>query len=32
MLLVVEEGIRGGVCHSIYWYSKANKLICERLW
>ena len=24
MLLIVEEGIRGGICHSIYWYAKAN--------
>ena len=24
MLLLVEEGIRGGVCHSIYRYAKAN--------
>ena len=25
MLLVVEKGIRGGRCHSIYQYAKANK-------
>ena len=25
MLLVVEKGIRGGICHSIYRYAKANK-------
>ena len=25
MLLMVEKGIRGGICHSIYWYGKANK-------
>ena len=25
MLLMVEKGIRGGICHSIYRYSKANK-------
>ena len=25
MLLMVEEGIRGGICHSIYRYAKANK-------
>ena len=24
MLLMVEKGIRGGVCHSIYQYAKAN--------
>ena len=24
MLLVVEEGIRGGICHSIHRYTKAN--------
>ena len=24
MLLMVEEGIRGGICHSIYWYAKTN--------
>ena len=24
MLLMVEKGIRGGICHSIYRYSKAN--------
>ena len=24
MLLIVEKGIRGGICYSIYWYSKAN--------
>ena len=25
ILLMVEKGIRGGICHSIYWYAKANK-------
>ena len=25
MLLMVERGIRGGICHSIYRYAKANK-------
>ena len=25
MLLTVEEGIRGGICHSIQRYAKANK-------
>ena len=24
MLLMVEEGIRGGMCHSIHSYTKAN--------
>ena len=24
MLLMVEKGIRGGICHSIYKYAKAN--------
>ena len=24
MLLTVEKGIRGGVCHAVYRYSKAN--------
>ena len=24
MLLMVEEGIRGGICHSIYPYANAN--------
>ena len=24
MLLTVEKGIRGGICHSIYWYAKGN--------
>ena len=24
MLLMVEEGIRGGICHSTYRYAKAN--------
>ena len=22
---MLEKGIRGGICHSIYWYTKANK-------
>ena len=25
MLLMVEKGIRGGICHTIHRYSKANK-------
>ena len=24
MLLIVEKGIRRGICHSIYWYIKVN--------
>ena len=24
MLLMVEKGIRGGICHSIYRYAKTN--------
>ena len=24
MLLMIEKGIRGGICHSIYAYAKAN--------
>ena len=24
MLLMVEKGIRGGICHAIYWYAKTN--------
>ena len=24
MFLIVEKGIRRGICHSIYWYVKAN--------
>ena len=29
MLLMVEEGIRGGICHSIHRYAKANNKIME---
>ena len=25
MLLMLEKGIRGGICHSIYPYAKPNK-------
>ena len=25
MLLMVEKGIRGGICQSVYRYAKANK-------
>ena len=24
MLLIVEKGIRGGICHSVHRYAKAN--------
>ena len=24
MILTVEKGIRGGICHVVYWYAKAN--------
>ena len=24
MLLMVERGVRGGICHSVYWCEKAN--------
>ena len=24
MLLMIEKGIRGGICHAIHWYVKAN--------
>ena len=24
MLVMLEKDIRGGICHSIYWYAKAN--------
>ena len=24
ILLIVENGIRGGICHAIHWYAKAN--------
>ena len=24
MLVIVEKGIRGGICHSLYRYAKAN--------
>ena len=32
MLLMVEKGIIGGICHSGHRYAKANKKIHERLW
>ena len=24
MLLMVEKGIKGGICHSVHWYAQAN--------
>ena len=24
MLLTIEQGIRGGTCHAIYWYAKIS--------
>ena len=24
MLLMIEKGIRGGICNAIHWYVKAN--------
>ena len=30
MLLMVEKVIRGGICHSIYRYSKANNKNCDK--
>ena len=24
MLLMVEKGVWGGICHSIYWYAEIN--------
>ena len=29
MLLMVEEGIRGGICHSIHRHAKANNIYTE---
>ena len=29
MLLMVEEGISGGICHSIHRYTKANNKYME---
>ena len=25
VLLMVEKGFRGGICHAIHWYAKANE-------
>ena len=43
MLLMVEKGIRGGICHTIHWSAKANnkyvkdydknkKSLCLKYW
>ena len=32
MLLMVEKGITGGICHSIYRYAKANNKFMKKLW
>ena len=29
MLLMVEKYLRGGTCHSIYWYAKASNKCLE---
>ena len=29
MLLMVEKNIREGICHSVYWYTKANNKYME---
>ena len=31
MLLMVEKGIRGGICYCIYQYAKANNKYIKRL-
>ena len=31
MLLMVEKGIRGGICHSIYTHAKANNKYMKAL-
>ena len=31
MLLMVEKGIRGGICHSIYRYSKAHNEYMKKI-
>ena len=32
MLLMVGKGIRGAICHSVYWYAKANNKCMNKLW
>ena len=29
MLLMVEKGMKGEICHSIYWYAKANNKLMK---
>ena len=29
MLLMVEKGIRGEICHAIHWYAKSNKYMAH---
>ena len=29
MLLMIEKGIRGGICHAVYGYVKANNKYME---
>ena len=24
MLIMLKKGIRGGICHAVYWYAEAN--------
>ena len=31
MLLIIEKGIRGGICHAIHQYAKANNKYLEKL-
>ena len=31
MLLMVGKGIKGGICHSVYRYAKANNKYMKRL-
>ena len=31
MLLMIEEGIRGGICHAVHRYAKVNNELSERL-
>ena len=30
MLLMVEKGIKGGICHAIHRYGKANNKRCKK--
>ena len=29
MLLMVEKGIKGGICHCVHWYAQANNKCME---